>query len=173
MGSTKRNKLLGKVVKAAVDADATVREQATDMLRQGLPKSLAQLKAVKSDDAEVTARVDGLLRAYWDLQALEHFRKAYELRLDQDLRSGGGLREGDAQIAAEAALDGLATFAFPAEESGMSTSERMSGFPSFPSESLMAPSFVDTSPTVTFLAERSAWSTFMSNPGTFTIGPAP
>ena len=89
-------------IKNLGSADAKSREQATDTLRQGLPKSLAQLKAVKSNDPEVTARVGALLKAYWDLQALDHYRKAFALRVDQDLARGGGLRAGDTQLAAEA-----------------------------------------------------------------------
>jgi hypothetical protein len=89
-------------VKKLGDTDAAVREQATGTLRQGLPKSMAILRTVKSDDPEVTARVDALLKTYWDLQALDHYRKAYSVRLEQDLTGRGGLRTGDAQVAAEA-----------------------------------------------------------------------
>jgi hypothetical protein len=89
-------------IKKLGDSESKVREDASALLRGAMPKPLAQLKEVKSDDPEVTARVQVLLRGYWELQALEHYRKAYALRLDQDLKRGGGLDAGDTQLAAEA-----------------------------------------------------------------------
>jgi hypothetical protein len=89
-------------IKQLGDADAKTRDDASAVLRGAMPKPLAQLKAVKGDDPEVTARVEGLLRGYWEMQALEHYRKAYALRVDQDLKRPGGLQSGDTQLAAEA-----------------------------------------------------------------------
>jgi hypothetical protein len=89
-------------IKKLGDSDARTRDDANALLRGAMPKPLAQLKAVKSDDPEVKARVEGLLRGYWELQALDHYRQAYALRLTADLQRGGGLRSGDTQLAAEA-----------------------------------------------------------------------
>jgi hypothetical protein len=83
------------------DAEAKAREDATLRLRAAMPKPLAQLRAVKSDDPEVRARVDALLQGYWEVNALEHYRKAYELRLNQDLQRQSGAT-GDEALAAEA-----------------------------------------------------------------------
>jgi len=59
--------------------DAATREKATASLRAALPKSMPTLLAVKSNDPEVTARVQSILKTYWDLQAIEHYRKAYTM----------------------------------------------------------------------------------------------
>jgi hypothetical protein len=89
-------------IKKLGDGDPKVRETATALLREAMPKPLAQLKAVKTDDPEVTARVEGLLRGYWALKALEHYRKAYDLRLDEDLKRRAGSDAAEALLAAEA-----------------------------------------------------------------------
>ncbi len=82
--------------------DPAVREAATAELREAMPKALGQLKGTRNDNLEAMTRMQNIIRGYWELQALEHYRKAYDLRIDEDLKRGGGLRAGDSALAEEA-----------------------------------------------------------------------
>jgi tetratricopeptide (TPR) repeat protein len=84
------------------DADPQVRTAATETLEKEMPKPLEQLRAVKSTDDEVKARVERIIRGYFDLQALEHYRKAYDLSIKDDLAKPGGLMRANAVISSEA-----------------------------------------------------------------------
>lgn len=84
------------------DGDIQVRDQASEQLAQAMPKPFEQLHALKSTDAEVNARVERLLTSYYDLQALEHYRKAYALSIDADMAKPGGMMMANAVISAEA-----------------------------------------------------------------------
>lgn len=84
------------------DPDPKVRSDATATLEKAMPKPFEQLLAVKASDPEVSARVDRLVRGYFDLQALEHYRRAYDLSIKDDLAKPGGLVRANAVISAEA-----------------------------------------------------------------------
>jgi hypothetical protein len=73
-----------------------------------MPGPYAQLRALRSDDAEANARAAALLKGYWDLRALAHYRKAYEINLQTDLRRPGRGPAADSQISAEAGEQVLA-----------------------------------------------------------------
>jgi hypothetical protein len=63
--------------------DYKKREEAAAELQNAMPQNMSQLVAVTSHDPEVTARVQTILKTYWDQLAIEHYRKAYQMNLDQ------------------------------------------------------------------------------------------
>jgi hypothetical protein len=91
------------LIKKLGDNDAKVREESSSQLAAAMPKPYAQLKALKSADPEVAARAAALVQAYWNLQALAHYRKAYELDMEKDIGRGGPGIAADSQVSAEAA----------------------------------------------------------------------
>ncbi len=91
-----------QAVKDLADADAKVREAATKKLVDGMPGAVAVLREVRTEDPEVAARVDAVMKGYWDLQALEHYRAAYAAAKEKDLAAKGGLERADWQVSREA-----------------------------------------------------------------------
>lgn len=89
------------LIKKLGDADARAREDASKALVLAMPKPYAQVKAVKSADPEVAARAAALVKAHFSVQALEHYRKAYQMNVEKDLAGRAGIAA-DSQIAAEA-----------------------------------------------------------------------
>ena len=67
--------------------DFASRESAKRLLMDVMPRCAATLKAVQTDDPEVTARIAGIFQEYWDLQALFHYRAAYALTVKTDLQN--------------------------------------------------------------------------------------
>ena len=66
-----------------------------------MPKCLLFLREVKTNDPEAKARIDAVLRDYFELQALEHYRKAFELRSQEDLKTPW-TNQADSPISAKA-----------------------------------------------------------------------
>jgi tetratricopeptide (TPR) repeat protein len=91
-----------RAVKELADADAKVREGATKKLMEGMPRAVAVLREVVTEDPEVAARVEAVMRGYWDLQALEHYRAAFEAAKEKDMAAPGGLSRADWQVSREA-----------------------------------------------------------------------
>jgi hypothetical protein len=83
-------------------ADAGARDAAAKAVAGAMPKSYGVVRGLATTDAEVAARAQGLLKGYWDLQALEHYRKAYALQVEKDLAQPGFGPQGDSAIAMEA-----------------------------------------------------------------------
>ena len=67
--------------------DFSVREAASMILLDAMPRCAGMLKTVKTDDPEVTTRIVTVFKAYWDMQALSHYRNAYTLALQKDLQN--------------------------------------------------------------------------------------
>jgi hypothetical protein len=84
-------------------ADPRVREAASATLQAGLPISWVVIGATgTSGDAEVKARVEAIVKGYWDVKALEAYRKAYELALPNDLKNRSQGPRANSQISGEA-----------------------------------------------------------------------
>lgn len=66
--------------------DAAVRDAASKTLVAAMPRCTTVLRDVKSDDPEAKARIDAILRGHFELQALDHYRKAFELQAPLDLK---------------------------------------------------------------------------------------
>jgi hypothetical protein len=67
------------------DEDAKVREGASKALLAAMPGCVTVLRGAKADDPEREARVKGILRGYFELEALGHYRRAFDLRAKADL----------------------------------------------------------------------------------------
>jgi len=78
-----------------------VRDAASKALLASMPRCALFLRGVKTDDPESVARIDAVLRDHFELQALGHYRKAFELREVEDLK-GEPTFEADSQISAKA-----------------------------------------------------------------------
>ena len=95
VGTTALSPEQSKQVDAALaqlgDPDFGVRDKAAQLVGGAMPAAAKALLAVKSQNPEVTAGIDGILRRYWMAQAAEHYRQAYALscaggvRFDRDL----------------------------------------------------------------------------------------
>lgn len=68
------------------DADAGVRAAADKALRAALPADADFLRTWKPANAEAAARVTEILHDYCDMEAIRHFRRAYALSVDADLK---------------------------------------------------------------------------------------
>jgi hypothetical protein len=92
------------------DEDPKVREAASRTLLEAMPRCVLVLREVKSDDPETKARVDAVLRDHYDLQALDHYRRAFDLRVTEDLK-GEPTYQADSQVSAKAGAQILAVLA--------------------------------------------------------------
>ena len=84
------------------NADAAQREQGTKTLSALMPRDAATLRAFKSDDAEVAARIEYILQGSWLIQAVEHYRKAYQQSVEHDLKTADYDIEADNAISVKA-----------------------------------------------------------------------
>ncbi len=89
------------------DEHFAVREAAARSLLAAMPGCVRVLREVSSKDPEVTTQIDAILQGYYDLQALDDYRKAYDLRVKADLQ-GQPTYEIDSQISERAAAQILA-----------------------------------------------------------------
>jgi hypothetical protein len=92
------------------DEDPKVRDRASQALLGAMPRCVLALRDVPTDDPETKARIDGVLRDHYDAQALEHYRKAFDLRVAADLK-GEPTYQADSQVSAKAGAQILAALA--------------------------------------------------------------
>ncbi len=99
------------------DANPAVRDAATKALLSAMPQSIGVMVEAKTDNAEAGARIGGILRDYFEVQALDHYRKAFELRRAADL-AGQPTFEIDSPLSARAGTEILAVLARHPEAAG-------------------------------------------------------
>jgi hypothetical protein len=92
------------------DENPKVRDTASQTLLAVMPRCVLVLRDAKSDDPETNARIDLVLRRHFDLQALDHYRKAFTLRAPDDLKAEPKYRT-DTQVSAKAGTQILAVLA--------------------------------------------------------------
>ena len=92
------------------EEDYQVRDAASKALLAAMPDCVLVLRDVKSEDLEMKARIDAVLQGYFELQALDHYRKAYALRVQVDLK-GQPDYQVDSQVSAKAGGQILAVLA--------------------------------------------------------------
>lgn len=98
-----KKKAYEQAAKDLGNADAKVREAATATLREGMPFSLTIFRDLTtSDDPEIKARAQNIVKGYWDLKALDAYRKAYDIALPADLGKRGVGPGANTQISSEA-----------------------------------------------------------------------
>jgi len=68
------------------DPSAEVRTAADNALRAALPGDADFLRTSKPANSEAAARVTDILRSYCDMEAMAHFRRAFALAVDEDLK---------------------------------------------------------------------------------------
>jgi hypothetical protein len=94
---------LKKAAKDLGDSDPKVRDAGSKALRDDMPLSLMEFRGcLTSDDPEVKARAEQVVKGYWELKALEVYRKAYEAALPGDLTGRGRGPGANTQVSGEA-----------------------------------------------------------------------
>jgi hypothetical protein len=96
-----------RAIAQLADADAGVRDSAGKTLSAAMPACVLTLRDVKSDDPESKARIDAILLDYFEIQALAHYRKAFDLRVAQDMNEDP-TSIADGQVSARAGTQILA-----------------------------------------------------------------
>jgi len=84
------------------NTDAAQREQGTKTLGDFMPRDAAILRAVRSDDAEVAARIVYILQGSWLIQAVKQYRKAYQQSVEHDLKTASYDAEADNAVSVKA-----------------------------------------------------------------------
>ena len=90
-----------KAIGQLADDDQKVRDAASKTLLAAMPRCTVALRDAKPADPESKGRIGAVLCDHFELQALEHYRKAFELRKAEDLK-GEPTFEADSQISAKA-----------------------------------------------------------------------
>jgi hypothetical protein len=67
--------------------DPSTRDAASKSLLAAMPHDLTLLQATNTDDPETNSRIDAIVRTWFDLQALDHYRRAFFLRSKEDLKA--------------------------------------------------------------------------------------
>ena len=99
-----------QAIKRLADNNYRIREAGSKALEGAMPKCVVMLRKVKSKDMEVKVRIDAILQRHYELQGLAHYRKAYAMRSQMDLKGQPDYRI-DSQVSARAGTQILALLA--------------------------------------------------------------
>jgi hypothetical protein len=83
-------------------ADFTTRDQAGQTLHTHMPAAGDILLNTKTQDPEVAAQIDVVFRRYWTDLAVAHYRQAYALSVEKDLKSQQYDPEADTTLSVKA-----------------------------------------------------------------------
>ena len=97
-------------IRQLADDKQNVRDAAGKTLLAAMPQCALALRNADAKDPPTKARLDAILQTWFDLQSLEHYRKAYILQADVDVM-GAPDYQADSQISAKAGAQILAILA--------------------------------------------------------------
>jgi len=99
------------------DKNYKIRDAASKVLQGAMPECVLMLRDVKLKNPEGKVRIDAILQGHFELQGLDHYRKAYALRAQVDLKREPNYRV-DSQVSARAGAQILAALARYPEAAG-------------------------------------------------------